>query len=71
VAADDEVLAERITFRVSSADTRLLRRVAGPVSRSLVAREALRIGLQHFAKNPGAVLRLPPTPPGPKPRRKS
>jgi hypothetical protein len=66
----DEKLEETLTLRLSSAEMRLLRRISGPISRSHVAREALKIGLDYFAKNPQALLKLPPRPTGPKPRRR-
>jgi hypothetical protein len=69
-SGEPEKLSEQLVLRVSEADKALLRRVAGPVSRSLVAREALRIGLRQLAKDRRAVMRLTPVPPGPKPRRR-
>lgn len=66
----DDTLTERLVLRLSEADAALLRRTAGPLSRSLVAREAMKIGLKHFARHPEALLRIPPRPPGPKPKRR-
>lgn len=69
MAEEEEQLSESITFRVAPSDLDRLREVAGPVPRSLVARAAMRIGLEAFEADPSRVLDIKPAPRGPKPRR--
>ena len=67
---EDEPLTESLTFRVSKTDADRLREVAGPVARSLVARAALRIGLEAFEADPSKVMEIKPAPRGPKPKKR-
>lgn len=68
--AEDEKLTESITFRVSETDLARLQRVAGPVSKSLVARAAMLMGIEAFEAEPAKVLQLKPAPRGPRPKKK-
>jgi len=65
----EDPLTESLTFRVSEGDIERLKGVSGPIPKSLVARAALRIGLQVFEEDPTRVLDIKPAPRGPKPRK--
>ena len=59
-----ELLEEQMTLRLAQADVERLDALEGLVrgmSRNAMAREALRIGMQALAKDPGLLIR-PATP---------
>lgn len=64
-------MEEKLTFRLTSADLARLRRLAGPIHRGLVARAAMRVGMDYYEKNPAELLKIEPMPPGRKPRKRS
>lgn len=64
-------MEETLTFRLTAADMERLRRLAGPIHRGLVARAAMRIGMDYYEKNRAELLKIEPAPPGRKPRKKS
>lgn len=70
MADEDEVMSESLTFRLTPSDLERLDRVSGPISRSLVARAAMMLGVAAFEKNPTRVLSLKPAPRGPRPGKK-
>ncbi len=67
---DEDALTQQLNLRVSKRDIDRLNKVRGPVPRSLLAREAMRRGLEDFEKDPALVLKIPPSTPGPKPAPK-
>tara|TARA_R110002072_G_scaffold130984_4_gene270307 strand:- start:4064 stop:4285 length:222 start_codon:yes stop_codon:yes gene_type:complete len=66
---DRKALTKQLNIRVSLEDLERLNAIRGPISRSLVAREAMRRGLALFEEKPALVLDIPPVSPGPKPRK--
>lgn len=69
MSEEDDQLTESITYRVSKRDVERLKAVSGPVSKSLVARAAMRLGLKAFEKDPTKVMKLKPAPTGPRPKK--
>ena len=72
MAEREDELTVLLTYRVSPADMDRLKKVAGPVARSLVAREAMRLGLEEFERDPERVMKIipPERPSKSRPRRK-
>lgn len=72
MAPSDEAMEERQVIRLTDAEMARLRRIAGPIPRALVAREALRIGLDFFETHREALFRIEPrrAKPARKPRAK-